>query len=56
VSVLDRQTDELVSIKIGKHYLSGILFDPLTNALVLATGHKITFCDFSEFDSSSGDK
>jgi DNA-binding beta-propeller fold protein YncE len=56
VSVLDRQTGELVSIEVGEHYLPGILFDPLTNALVIATGHKISFWDFSESDSSLGDK
>jgi DNA-binding beta-propeller fold protein YncE len=47
VSVLDRHTGKLFSIEVGEHYLPGILFDPLTNALVIANGHEIIFWDFS---------
>jgi hypothetical protein len=43
VSVLDRHTGEMISIEGGERYIPGLLFDPQTNALVIATGNKISF-------------
>jgi WD40 repeat protein len=45
MSIFDRRTGEFVSINVGRDSNPKMVFDPQTNALIYASGHKITFWD-----------
>jgi WD40 repeat protein len=45
MSIFDRRTGQIVSINVGRDSNPKMVFDPQTNALIYASGHKITFWD-----------